>query len=452
MNFEEYVKRILSQNDLDDLYQSLLAIETYLSRYQTKEIQQCKIGFGDLKDGNYLLFEWYPDNHCSVSLYVEGRYEGSANKEELTVRELLLHTEKLVEKIAFMNLSFAPPYPKAFEEELWKTSVGSGVFLNTRMTLLCTKKTKEELCFRECFCGNPSSLHINQFRRSKEYHITRNSREEIQKLWNYAYSHRKQSYILRNKVFFQDGYDFMHKIEQDTLPGEVKEKSIGDVRIRIAKYSDQAVWYDSDNVKLDRQTVASLFTYALHQIPEISVTKIGMSAYDRELTIPSEKVAMYKALLMADIQKVSSQGYYQQISSLLFQFSELCKEPSVLNITSLEGDGEGNFKEVTFSFSIEDGEKRIVKTEYSEYLPSSYQVMTEREFTDFCKRSYGENLVSDKIHYEIHPMREFVKNSPEKQAREAFGKYVSSLLQEKENPYQVTRTTIGEEGDYPDGL
>ena len=123
----------------------------------------------------------------------------------------------------------------------------------------------------------------------------------------------------------------------------------------------------------------------------------------------------------------------------------------MLNITSLEGDGEGNFKEVTFSYSIEDGEKRIVKTEYSEQIPSSYQVMTEKDFTDFCKKSYGENLVSDKIHYEIHSMREFVKNSPEKQAREAFGKYVSSLLQEKENPYQVSRTVI-EEGDYPDGL
>lgn len=349
---------------------------------------------------------------------------------EKTPGQLYDACEHLRDTLIKYSLLYAPRVTDSFITELNKVYENEIIDFNTRLSIVCIKNSETELIFKKQFEGKLDSLKMNDFQHSQTFIVKKNNRDDYQSLFNNAYNYRSNTCDIRKRFKTNDGYDILDSIESKLKENDVISKDIGPIHLKTIKQHDEITWIDSDNTILNRNDVATLFSWAKNSNVDYNVINIenGISRFE------PERQNQVNVTFLQDIKKVSNDLY--KVMDIAFKYNDLINS-SVISISGLK-ENNHNYDSCSFVFKM----GKIIKIDFfngsfnAKNIKSIGEV-SQDEFISFMKQR-EENVIKElneecKLDYEefqrMHP--HFTKE----EANDIVQRMMAKRIENQKNPY-----------------
>lgn len=438
------MNRELVFKDISDiLWNDFIKDENFFNKYRSIE------NYAIENNLTGVIYEYvFPDKNES-RLIITSEYDGihmdlfTPDKTykmgyEKTPRQLYDDGTAIRETMIKYSLLYAPKVTNDFITELNQIQENEIVDFNTRLSVICLKNTETELVFKKQFEGKLDSLKINDFRHLDTITINKEDRNDYQVLFNNAYNYRSSTCDIRRRFQSNDGYDILKDIESKLKEDDVVSKDIGPIHLKAAKQDNEIIWFDTDNQVLDRNEVATLFSWAKNSNVDYNVVNLE----DGLQRLSPERQNQVNITFLQEIKQLSND--LEAMIGKAFEYNRLV-DTSSISISGLRNNNSHNFDSCTFVFTQE----KIIKIDYfngsfKNKDMKSIGEISRKDFISFMEQR-KENVIKElneecKLDYEefqrMHP--HFTKEEAQDFVKRTAAKKVERL----KNPYDFTEDKI----------
>ena len=438
------MNRELVFKDINDiLWNDFIKDENFFNKYRSIE------NYAIENNLTGVIYEYvFPDKNES-RLIITSEYDGihmdlfTPDKTykmgyEKTPRQLYDDGTAIRETMIKYSLLYAPKVTNDFITELNQIQENEIVDFNTRLSVICLKNTETELVFKKQFEGKLDSLKINDFRHLDTITINKEDRNDYQVLFNNAYNYRSSTCDIRRRFQSNDGYDILKDIESKLKEDDVVSKDIGPIHLKAAKQDNEIIWFDTDNQVLDRNEVATLFSWAKNSNVDYNVVNLE----DGLQRLSPERQNQVNITFLQEIKQASND--LEEMIEIAFYYNNILSHSSI-SISGLKEDNSHNFDSCTFVFT----QGKIIKIDY---FDGSFNIkniksigeVSRDEFISFMEKK-RINVIKElnkecKLGYEefqrMHP--HFTKE----EANDIVQRTVSKKIESQTNPYGFTKEKI----------
>lgn len=447
MSEKEYIrsmnKELIFRNINNILWNDFITDKLFFEKFQQVELYCIKNGL------NGLIYEYnFPDkNKSKLSIYAsEAGIEitlNCDNKQYVMGKERnakqLYDAGELIKTIMLKNkLLYSPKVTKEFIAELNQIHENEIVDFNTRLSVVCLENSTNKLILKKQFEGKMDSISVKDFQNSETFVLDKNNADDYQILFGYAYDYRSNTCNIRRRLQSKDGYNIIHDIESKMKNNDVFYKNIGPIQLKIIKSNDECVWYDTNNERICKDDLATVFSWVKNIDVDYNVVNLENGIQNISTEVQNQVNLSYLQMIKQNTNDIS------KIISMSFELNRLLKYTSI-SISGLREDDSHNFDSCTFVFT----QGKIIKIDYfygsfSNNDIKAFVEIKEEEFVSFMKQK-RDNIIKE-VNLECkQEYDDFVKSHPnftKEEAQELIAHITARKIELTKNVYNLSMDKI----------
>lgn len=410
----EQIENYLMKYDLasKDFYYNFINLERYL----------------DFEGIDKELFTYHFPLHkeCSVTAEINFRHlalkiciNGETyylGKDEKSLKEFSDNANKITNIFRKNRLIFAPKVTDDFMNCILNVQKDQIVDLNTRMTLVCLESDEEKVILKTQYEGNYADLSIDSFNSEELYILNKKNPfdDNMQYLYGKAFQKSSNTAEIRVRFSTRDGWDIVQDIENKLKNGDIAIKNIGKIQLKVIKSDGMCRWYDNDGTLLQKDKIATMFSWVKNSTAEIHILK-----HDGKINEFSEYVdeEMINRSYIEQIRILANEQKLNELISKSHEFSSFFSNASI-SFSGFKTDNNHNYNTCTYVFKNNslNNKKSIYKITYfdndfSLNNISSIGEVEKDEFEQFCKDRFAYGFKMFKIKKE-ELIQSYMKNYP----------------------------------------
>lgn len=436
-------KELIFRNINNILWNDFITDKLFFEKFQQVELYCIKNGL------NGLIYEYnFPDkNKSKLSIYAsEAGIEitlNCDNKQYVMGKERnakqLYDAGELIKTIMLKNkLLYSPKVTKEFIAELNQIQENEIIDFNTRLSVVCLENSTNNLILKKQFEGKMDSISVKDFQNSETFVLDKNNVDDYQILFGYAYDYRSNTCNIRRRLQSKDGYNIIHDIESKLKNNDVFYKNIGSIQLKIIKSNDECVWYDTNNERICKDDLATVFSWVKNIDVDYNVVNLENGIQNISTEVQNQVNLSYLQMIKQNTNDIS------KIISMSFELNSLLKYTSI-SISGLREDDSHNFDSCTFVFT----QGKIIKIDYFNGSFSNNDIkafgeIKEEEFISFMERK-RDNIIKE-VNLECkREYDDFIKSHPnftKEEAQELIAHITARKIEQTKNVYNLSMDKI----------